>query len=148
MVYALYKKNQYNANLEPTRVQLQNMSIGSTEGFKKYAQILRDLAGRVQPPLSDQELVDMLMGSQTGPFFNLLIGSSSPGLNELILTGERVESGIKSGKISMHTSYNIVKNPFGGKREANDVYKSCSKSDRHQSVGAVLTSNLALIQQQ
>ena len=33
---AFYKQYQYNANLAPTRVQLQNMSMGSREGFKEY----------------------------------------------------------------------------------------------------------------
>ena len=61
----------------------------------------------------------MLMGTLTGPFFNLLIRSSSSGFTELILTGERVESGIKSGKIPMASAStsNIVKNPFTGKRK-------------------------------
>ena len=72
--------------------------MGTNEGFKEYAQKWRDLAGRVQPPLTDRELVDMFMGTLTCPFFYLLIGSSSSGFTELILTGERVESGIKSGK--------------------------------------------------
>ena len=53
----------------------------------------------VQPPLTDRELVDMFMGTLSGPFFNFLIGSSSSGFTELILTGERVKSGIKSRKI-------------------------------------------------
>ena len=46
------------------------------------------------PPLSDRELVDMFLGTLSGPFFNHLIGSSSSGFTELILTGERVEAGI------------------------------------------------------
>ena len=96
-----YHQYQYNANLAPTRVQLQGMTMGANEGFKEYAQKWRHLAGRVQPPLTDRELVDMFMGTLTGPFFNLLIGSSSSGCTELILTGERVESGIKSEKITM-----------------------------------------------
>ena len=76
---AFYRKYQYNADLAPTRMQLQNMTMGSNEGFKEYAQKWRDLDGRVQPPLTDRELVDMFMGTLTGPFFNLLIGSSSSG---------------------------------------------------------------------
>ena len=52
------------------------MSMGSNEGFKEYAQKWRDLVGRVQPPLTDREMVDMFMGTLIGPFFNLLIGSS------------------------------------------------------------------------
>ena len=75
------------------------MYIGSSEGFKDYAQKWRDLAGRVHPPLSDRELVDMFLGMLSGPFFNHLIRSSSVGFNEQILTSERVEAGIKSGKI-------------------------------------------------
>ena len=71
------------------------MSMGTNEGFKEYAQKWRDLAGRVQPPLTNRELVDMFMETLTGPFFNLLIGSSSSSFTELILTSERVESGIK-----------------------------------------------------
>ena len=77
------------------------MSMGSREGFKEYAQKWWDLAGRVQPPLNDREMVDMFMGILTGPFFNLLIGSSLSGFTEMILTGERIENGIKSGKIPM-----------------------------------------------
>ena len=50
----------------------------------------------------------------------------------------------------MATSSNAVKKPFGGKKEVNVVYghKSRSKSNLHQSVGAVLISNMALVLQQ
>ena len=125
------------------------MSMGSSEGFKEYAQKWRDLAGRVQPPLNDREMVDMLMGTLTCLFFNLLIGSSSSGFTEMVLTGERIESGIKSGKIPMAASSNAEKKPFVGKRKANSVYgqKGRNKADYHQSVGAVLVSNSAPVQQ-
>ena len=88
-------------DLAPTRTQLQGMSMGASEGFKDYAQKWRDLNGRVQPPLSNRELVDMFLGTLSGPFFNHLIGSSSASFTEMILTGERerVEAGIRSGKI-------------------------------------------------
>ena len=150
LVVAFYKQNQYNADMALTRVLLQNMSMGSNEGFKEYAQKWRDLAGRVQPPLTDRELGDMFMGTLTSPIFNLLIESSSSGFTELILTGERVESGIKSGKIPMATYYNAMKKPFIGKKETNVVYgqKSHSNNDRHQFVGVMLISNTAPVQQQ
>ena len=68
---------------------------------------------------------------------------------ELILTGERVEAGIRSGKIQKNTSSSIENKSFGGKREANVVHgqKGRSKADYHQSVGAVLISNSACAQQ-
>ena len=74
------------------------------------------MASRVQPYLTDRELVDMFMGTLIGPFFKFLTGSSSSGFTELILTGERVESGIKSEKIPMTSTFNVVKNPFIGKK--------------------------------
>ena len=92
------------------------MSMGSREEFKEYAQKWIDLAGRVKPPLTDREMVDMFMGTLTGPFVNLLIMSSSSYFTEMVLTGERIESGIKSGKILMATSSNSAKKPFGGKK--------------------------------
>ena len=49
----------------------------------------------------------------------------------------------------MAASSSAVKNTFNGKKEANVVYgqKGCGRSDRNQSVGAVLISNLAPAQQ-
>ena len=72
--------------------------MGTGEGFKDYAHKWRDLGGRVQPPLADRELVDMFLGSLSGPFFNHLIGSSSSGFTDLILTSERCEAAIKAVK--------------------------------------------------
>ena len=73
---AFYKQYQYNADLLPTRTQLHSIEMMSNEGFKDYAQKWRDLVGRVQPPLSERELVDMFLGTLSGPFFNHMIGSS------------------------------------------------------------------------
>ena len=51
----------------------------------------------------------------------------------MVLTGERIESGIKSGNILMATSSNAEKKPFAGKREAHVVYgqKGRNKAYNH-----------------
>ena len=54
-----YRQYQYNTDLAHTRTQLQSIGMASNEGFKEYAQKWRDLAGRVQPPLLDRELVEI-----------------------------------------------------------------------------------------
>src|SRR3954467_2951843 len=134
LVVAFYQQYQYNSDLAPTRMQLQSMSMGPEESFKEYAQKWRDLAGRVKPSLTDRELVDMFMNTLTGPFYSHLLGSSSSGFTDLILTRERVENGIRSGKIQAATSLGTVKKPYDRKNESNTV-------------GAVLVSSQAPTQQ-
>ena len=114
--------------------------MGASEGFKDYAQKWRDLAGRVQPPLADRELVDMFLGTLSGPYFNHLIGSSSSEFTELIMTGERIKASIKSGKIQKGSSSGVEKKPF--KKESITVYsaKSHNRPERRQAVNAVVIS--------
>ena len=64
----------------------------------------------------------MFLGTLSCQFFNHLIGSSSAGFMELILTGEGVEVGIKSGKIQRVASSSVMKKPFSGKKEVSVVY--------------------------
>src|SRR3954466_8767904 len=117
------------------------MSMAPKESFKGYAQKWRDLAGRVQPPLSDRELVDMFMGTLTDPFYNHFLGSSSSGFTDLILTGERVESGIQSGKIQIGSSSGTTQGPISGRNEVNTMHSQKGhKNEHHQSVGAILIS--------
>ena len=118
------------------------MSIGTGEGFKTYAQKWWDLVGRVQPPLYDRELVDMFLGTLSGPFFKHLIGSSSAGFTELIMTGERVEAGIKSGKIQRDVSSSAIKRPFTGKKKVSVAYdhRNQDRTEHCLAVGAVMIS--------
>ena len=90
--------------------------MASSEGFKDYVQKWRELEGRVQPPLSERELVYTFLGTLSGPFFNHLIGSSSAGFTELILIEERVEAEIKNGKIQKDASSAAIRKPFIGKK--------------------------------
>ena len=100
----------------------------------------------MQPPLSERELVDMFLGTLSGQFFNHLIWSSSAGFTELILTGERVEVGIKSGKIQKDTSaFAAVKKPFPTKKEVSAVHsqRGQGRVERLPVVGAVMIQKTA-----
>ena len=88
----------------------------------------------------------MFLGTLSGPFFNHLIGSSSAGFTELILTGERVEAGIRSGKIQKDASASTtVNNTFTGKKEVSAVYsqRNQGRTERRPMVGAVMIQNPA-----
>ena len=80
----------------------------------------------------------MFLGTLSGPFFNHLIGNSAAGFTDLILTGERIEAGIKSGKIQNGDSSNTEKKP--SERESSVVYgsKGQNRSEHRQDVNAVV----------
>ncbi|XP_058765417.1 uncharacterized protein LOC131638901 [Vicia villosa] len=71
-----------------------------------------------------------------------LLGSSSSGFTDLILNGERVESGIRSGKIHVGATSGTTKKPYHGRNESNAVHsqRGRNKNDQNQSVGVVLIS--------
>ena len=87
----------------------------------------------------------MFLVTLSGPFFNHLIGSSSAGFTELILTCERVEASIKSGKIKRDASSSTTKKPFTGKKEVSAAYgqRKLNKTERRPTVGDVMISNSA-----
>ena len=102
----------------------------------------------MQPPLTDRELVDMFLGTLSGPFFNHLVGNSSAGFTDLILTGERIEAGIRSGKIQKAASTSAEKRPF--KKEASAVYgpRRQVKPESRQAVNALVISKPVAAPQQ
>ena len=51
------RKYQYNADMAPDRMQLQNMCKKEHESFKEYTQRWRDLAAQVAPPMMEREMI-------------------------------------------------------------------------------------------
>lgn len=47
----------------------------------------------------ERELVDMFMGTLQGLYYDRILGSISVGFSELVMVGERIEVGLKMGKI-------------------------------------------------
>ncbi|XP_050909909.1 uncharacterized protein LOC127123752 [Lathyrus oleraceus] len=83
---AFLKQYKYNLDMAPTRLQLHNQAQRSNETFKEYAQCWPEMASRVRPTLSDNELVDIFM-----------------------------ENGLKSGKITYTTALQTTnKRSHGG----------------------------------
>ncbi|MCI37221.1 hypothetical protein A2U01_0058445 [Trifolium medium] len=80
-------------------MQLQNLTQKSNESFKEYAQRWIESAARVQPPLLEKELVDTFMSTLQGPYYERMIGSIASSFFDMVVIRERVEEGLKSGKI-------------------------------------------------
>ncbi|XP_050919226.1 uncharacterized protein LOC127136743 [Lathyrus oleraceus] len=101
---AFLKHYQYNSDMAPNRTQLQSLSQKPDESFKEYAQRWRDLAARVQPPLLERELINMFVDTLQGSYSEKMIGSTTSGFSDLVIVGERIENGLKIGKIQDTTA--------------------------------------------
>ncbi|XP_050878605.1 uncharacterized protein LOC127082411 [Lathyrus oleraceus] len=112
---AFLKHYQYNSDMAPNRTQLQSLSQKPDESFKEYAQRWRDLAARVQPPLLERELINMFVDTLQGLYFVKIIGSTTSGFSDLVIIGERIENGMKIGKIQdMTAAASGAKKPHSG----------------------------------
>lgn len=53
----------------------------------------------VQPPLLERELIDMFMNTLQGPYLDKMVRRASSGFSGLVISGERIESCLKTDKI-------------------------------------------------
>lgn len=103
-----------------SRTHLQNMAQKDNEAFKEYAQRWRELAAKVHPTLVDHELIYIFMGTLQGQY-ERLISSVSARFFDMVIMGERLEEGLKSGKIQGGSySQAILKKPFNGFKRKED----------------------------
>ncbi|KAK2442930.1 hypothetical protein QL285_014077 [Trifolium repens] len=128
---AFIKQYQYNLDMAPSRTQLQNMTQKEGESFKVYAQRWRELAAQVRPPLLESELVDIFTNTLQGVYFERMVGSVSSGFSDLVKIGERIENGIKNGKIqATNANQNSAKksaSSFPEKKEEEANYVTSKK---------------------
>ncbi|XP_058783919.1 uncharacterized protein LOC131658668 [Vicia villosa] len=156
LVEAFIKQYQYNVDMAPNRTQLQNLAQKNNESFKEYAQKWRELAARVQPPMLEREMIDMFTNTLEGQYYSACSASSS--FADLVMIGERIESGIKAGRIQ-NTSAASSSSGAGGKKpyngfakkregETSAAYYGQGKGYAHQQVTAVTIPNAPFQQYQ
>jgi len=100
LVDAFLNQYKYNVDMAPDRLQLQNMSKKGSETFKEYAKRWRDLAAQVETPLDDREMMAMFINTLQSPFYEHMLGSVSSSFADIIIIGDIIEFGLKSGKIA------------------------------------------------
>ncbi|RDX70777.1 hypothetical protein CR513_49943, partial [Mucuna pruriens] len=99
------------------RSQLQNMAKGEKEAFKEYARRWRELAARIQPPLSDKEMVTMFIDTLHPPFYEKMVGNVSSNFANLLLIKERVEVGMKKGRIVLEAATSHTSESYDNEEE-------------------------------
>ena len=66
----------------------------------------------MHPPLLDREMVTLFANTLEAPFYKHVMGSSAQQFTDAVAVAERIEQGIKNGRISAP----IEKRGFAGKK--------------------------------
>jgi len=95
---AFIRQCQYNSDMAPDRMQLQNMCKKEHESFKEYAQRWRDLAAQVAPPMMVREMITIIVDTLPGFYYEKLVGYTPSSFDDLVFANERIKVGLKRGK--------------------------------------------------
>jgi len=107
---AFIRQYQYNTDMAPDRNQLQSMSKREHESIKEYAQRWRDLAAQVIPPMTEREMITIMVDTLPTFYYEKLIGYMLANFADLVFTGERIESGLRKDKFEYASSVSPNKN--------------------------------------
>ena len=58
------------------------------------------MTAQVEPPLHDKEMVPMFIDTLKSPFYEHMLGSVSSNFSDIVIIGEKIKFGLKSGKIA------------------------------------------------
>ena len=100
LVEAFLKQYKCNLEIAPDQTSLMSMEKRSQELVKASAQRWRDEAMHVLPPLIETEMVTLFANTFKAPYYEHLMGSSSQHFYDAVRITERIEQGIKAGRIA------------------------------------------------
>ncbi|XP_034903465.1 uncharacterized protein [Populus alba] len=125
---AFLKQYKFNLEIAPDRTSLISMEKGTQESVRAYAQRWRDQAINVQPPLIETEMVTLFANTFRAPYYEHLMGSSAQHFYDVVRIAERIEQGIRSGRIAEP----LEKRGFIGKKKEIEVNNLERRSKNYQ----------------
>jgi hypothetical protein len=96
---AFIKQYKYNMDIAPNKISLSNLEKEDKESIWEYAQRWRESAAQVHPPLSNKEMVTLFADTLKAPYYEHVMGSSTQQFTDVVVVCERIEQGVKSGRI-------------------------------------------------
>ena len=114
---AFLKQYKFNMEIAPDRTSLMTMEKGAQESVRTYAQRWWNQVVNVQPPLIETEMVTLFANTFRAPYYEHLMGSSAQHFYDAVRIAERIEQGIRSGRIMEP----VEKRGFVGKRKEVEV---------------------------
>jgi hypothetical protein len=98
-VDAFVKQYKYNTGITRDRSNLTLLKKKDKKTIREYAQMWRDLAAQVHPPLLEKEMANLFTNTFKTSYFEFLIGNASQHFIDLVIVAKRIEQAIKVEKI-------------------------------------------------
>ncbi|XP_060210590.1 uncharacterized protein LOC132637530 [Lycium barbarum] len=128
MVESFMERFHFNVEIVPDRYYLEKVKQKSTENNREYANRWRTKVARVQPPMSEEELVVVFIGSQETNFYDRMLLMSGRPLSELVKMEEAIEDGLKSRRIIRMVSKVIGQSTKGQARKKKENVENVSQT--------------------
>jgi hypothetical protein len=135
LVDAFIKQYKYNMDIAPDRTSLSDLEKRDKESIREYAQRWRESAAQVHPPLLDKEMVTLFANTLKAPYYEHVMGSSAQQFTDAVVVCERIEQGVKSGRISAPTEkrgferkdVNHIGDDYKGRKTSSQNYHTPSQ---------------------
>lgn len=118
---------KFNVEMPVDWFDLQKEGMKSGEDFHTYAKRWRAKAAQVQPPLSERELISVFLSTLASPFYEHLIGVAATDFATLVQAGQRVEDGLKTGKIIDYSKFKSKVEQNSPKKQGQKIIPGSAK---------------------
>eukprot|EP00258_Populus_trichocarpa_P031831 XP_024447850.1 uncharacterized protein LOC112325480 [Populus trichocarpa] len=135
LVEAFVKQYKYNMDIAPDRTSLSNLGKKDKESIREYAQRWRESVAQVHPPLLDKEMLTLFADTLKAPYYEHVMSSSAQQFTDVVVVCERIEQGVKSGRISApiekrgfeRKEVNHVEDGYKGRKNSSQNYHTLSQ---------------------
>ncbi|XP_047260461.1 uncharacterized protein LOC124893527 [Capsicum annuum] len=138
----------FNIEIVPNRYSLDRIKQKSDEIFQDYAFHWRKEAAKVQPPISEEDMVSSFSRTQEGEYYTRMVSAVRATFADLVKIGESLEEGIRTGKIAETLTLSGTamllkkKNKDVGTISAGSVAKTIKKFNSRNVFSSLSSPNL------
>jgi len=122
LMVSFIRQYQYNSDMAPNRMQLQNMCKKEHESFKEYAQRWRDLEAQVAPLMMEREMITMIVDMLLVFYYEKMVGYMPSSFTDLVFADERIEVGLRRGKFDYPALLNKKSGANGENKKEGETH--------------------------
>ena len=89
------RRYQYNSDMVPDRMQLQNMGKKGHKSFKEYSLRWRNLAAQVVPPMMEREMITMIVDTLPVFYYEKMVSYTPSSFADLVFADESYKAMLK-----------------------------------------------------